>query len=53
MSATILGFLALTKAESKDKRQIGTSIQHDSSPDSQVAETGFSGAVQAGSKYFQ
>lgn len=53
MATILLGVVAVSQAELKDKRQIAAVIPDESDVDAQVAATGFTGAVQGASKYFQ
>lgn len=58
LATVIIGTLSLAQTESKDKRQIASAgvdsgLIGTENGDSQVAETGFAGAVASGSKYFQ
>lgn len=54
LAVIILGLFNVIRAELKDKREIIGVIPNESAVDTQVAATtGFTGAVQAASKYFQ
>lgn len=48
----IAGVALIAAEELKNKRQVGTAVLTEGD-DREVAETGFSEAVQSGSKYFQ